>query len=182
MPPKKELTMRPSFGVFAFLSVLAFNPSAHAESYTLPGESSPPAAEELIGSPGLVGIYYGQLPKDGHPRLKMTLVLVTDPKSGEPKGYMLERIGVTREPNTRHITKGTWKRIKDGNRPGAVVYELDSGTSRVQPLLGDRSVNSLGFRKRPQSTSKWLGRSLYGGLRPLWFALQSRPEAKGLFC
>ena len=126
MPPKKELTMRPSFGVFALLSVLAFNPSAHAESYTLPGESSPPAAEELIGSPGLVGIYYGQLPKDGHPRLKMTLVLVADPKSGEPKGYMLERIGVTREPNTRHITKGTWKRIKDGNRPGAVVYELDS--------------------------------------------------------
>src|SRR5262249_38682713 len=47
----------------AFLSVLAFNPSAHAESYTLPGESSRPAAEELIGSPGLVGIYYGQLPK-----------------------------------------------------------------------------------------------------------------------
>jgi hypothetical protein len=126
MPPKKELTMRPSFGVFAFLSVLAFNPSAHAESYTLPGESSPPAAEELIGSPGLVGIYYGQLPKDGHPRLKMTLVLVANPKSGEPNGYMLERIGVMREPNTRHITKGTWKRIKDGNRPGAVVYELDS--------------------------------------------------------
>src|SRR5215471_15653103 len=111
MPPKKELTMRPSFGVFAFLSALAFNPSAHAESYSLPGESSP-AAEELIGSPGC--------------RL--------------------------------------------------------SGTSRVQPLLGDRSVNSLGFRKRPQSTSKWLGRSLYGGLRPLWFALQSRPEAKRLFC
>src|SRR5215469_4058817 len=60
--------MRPSFGIFAFLSVLAFNPWAHAESYTLPGESSRPAAEELIGSPGLVGIYYGQLPKDGHPR------------------------------------------------------------------------------------------------------------------
>ena len=118
--------MRPSFGVFAFLSVLAFNPGAHAESYTLPGESSRPAAEELIGSPGLVGIYYGQLPKDGHPRLKMTLVLVADPKSGEPTGYMLERIGVTTEPNTRHITKGTWKRIKDANRPGAVVYELDS--------------------------------------------------------
>src|SRR5262249_60998921 len=126
MPPKKELTMSPSLGIFAFLSVLAFNPWAHAESYTLPGESSRPAAEELIGSPGLVGIYYGQLPKDGHPRLKMTLVLVADPKSGEPNGYMLERIGVTREPNTRHITKGTWKRIKDGNRPGAVVYELES--------------------------------------------------------
>ena len=55
--------MRPSFGIFAFLSVLAFNPWAHAESYTLLGESSRPAAEELIGSPGLVGIYYGHLPK-----------------------------------------------------------------------------------------------------------------------
>ena len=104
--------MRPLFRVFAFLSVLAFNPWAHAESYTLPGESSRPAAEELIGSPGLEGIYYGQLPKDGHPRLKMTLVLVAGPKPGEPKGYMLEGMGVTREPNTRHT--------------GAVVYELDS--------------------------------------------------------
>jgi hypothetical protein len=118
--------MRASFGVFAFLSVLAFNPGARAESYTLPGESSRPAAEELIGSPGLVGIYYGQLPKDGHPRLKMTLVLVADPKSGEPRGYTLERVGVPKDPNTRHITKGTWRRIQDANRPGAVVYELDS--------------------------------------------------------
>src|SRR5215813_14101769 len=77
--------MRPLFRVFAFLSVLAFNPWAHAESYTLPGESSPPAAEELIGSPGLVGIYYGQLPKDGHPRLKMTLVLVADQNRVNPR-------------------------------------------------------------------------------------------------
>src|SRR5215468_12242825 len=98
--------MRPLLGVFAFLSVLAFNPWAHAESYTLPGESSRPAAEELIGSPGLVGIYYGHLPKDGHPRLKMTLVLIEDPKSGEPEGYMLERIGVTREPNWRSLYSG----------------------------------------------------------------------------
>jgi len=88
--------MRPSVGVFAFLSVLAFNPWAHAESYTLPGESSPPAAEELIGSPGLVGIYYGQLPKDGHPRLKMTLVLVADQKSGEPRCRLLHHNGVGR--------------------------------------------------------------------------------------
>jgi hypothetical protein len=56
----------------------------------------------------------------------MTLVLVADPKSDEPKGYMLERIGVTAEPNTRHITNGTWKRIKDANRLGANMYELDS--------------------------------------------------------
>src|SRR5215813_8852132 len=136
--------MRPSFGVFAFLSVLAFNPWAHAESYTLPGESSPPAAEELIGSAGLVGIYYGQLPKDGHPRLKMTLVLVADPKSGEPKGYMLERIGVTREPNTGISQRGRGR----GLEMRIVLGRLfTSSTLRHQPstAASGRSIGQLSW-------------------------------------
>src|SRR6516164_9555427 len=75
----------------------------------LPGESSKPSAEEFIGKPGLVGIYYGHLPRDGRPRQKVTLVLFADPKSGSPKEYTLERIGVGKVPNARYITKGTWK-------------------------------------------------------------------------
>jgi hypothetical protein len=100
--------------------------SSKAESYTLPGESSKPAAEEFIGAPGLVGIYYGQLPRDGHPRQKVTLVLLADPTSGAPKEYVLERIGVSKLPNARLISKGSWKLLKDPNRPAAVIYELDS--------------------------------------------------------
>lgn len=102
------------------------NPSAKAETYTLPGESSKPSAEEFIGTQELSGIYYGQLPRDGRPRLKVTLVLLADPKSGTPTGYVLEQIGVAKMPNSRFITKGTWKQISDAKRPGAVIYELDS--------------------------------------------------------
>ena len=54
--------------VAVILIALLTNSRAEAESYTLPGESSEPSAEEFIGSPGLVGIYYGHLPRDGHPR------------------------------------------------------------------------------------------------------------------
>src|SRR5258708_24769352 len=90
------------------------------------GTSSKPSAEEFIGTRGLVGIYYGHLPRDGHPRQKVTLVLLADPESGAPKGYVLERIGVAKMPNARFITKGSWKLIKDPNRPAAVIYELDS--------------------------------------------------------
>jgi hypothetical protein len=115
------------FGLFSLIAAtLTASPSAKAESYTLPGESSKPSAEEFIGTPGLVGIYYGQLPRDGHPRLKVTLVLLADPESGAPKGYVLERIGVANTPNARLITKGRWKLIKDPNRPAAIIYELDS--------------------------------------------------------
>jgi hypothetical protein len=106
--------------------LLTANPSAKAESYTLAGESSNPAAEEFIGTPGLVGIFYGQLPRDGQPRQKVTLVLLADPQSGAPKGYVLERIGVAKTRNARTITKGHWKLLKDRNRPTAVIYELDS--------------------------------------------------------
>jgi hypothetical protein len=115
------------FGLFSMIAaMLTANPSAKAESYTLPGESSKPSAEEFIGTRGLVGIYYGHLPRDGHPRQKVTLVLLADPESGAPKGYVLERIGVAKMPNARFITKGSWKLIKDPNRPAAVIYELDS--------------------------------------------------------
>ena len=115
------------FGLFSMIAaMLTANPSAKAESYTLPGESSKPSAEEFIGTRGLVGIYYGHLPRDGHPRQKVTLVLLADPESGAPKGYVLERIGVAKMPNARFITKGGWKLIKDPHRPAAVIYELDS--------------------------------------------------------
>jgi hypothetical protein len=115
------------FGLFSMIAaMLTANPSAKAESYTLPGESSKPSAEEFIGTRGLGGIYYGHLPRDGHPRQKVTLVLLADPESGAPKGYVLERIGVAKMPNARFITKGSWKLIKDPNRPAAVIYELDS--------------------------------------------------------
>ena len=107
-------------------AMLTANLSAKAESYTLPGESSKPSAEEFIGRPGLVGIYYGHLPRDGHPRQKITLVLLADPDSGAPKGYVLERIGSANTPNARFITKGSWKLIIDPNRPAAIIYELDS--------------------------------------------------------
>ena len=112
--------------VAVILIALLTNSRAEAESYTLPGESSEPSAEEFIGSPGLVGIYYGHLPRDGHPRQKVTLVLVADPKSGAPKGYTLEQIGVGKIPNARYITKGSWKLVKDPKRPEAVIYELDA--------------------------------------------------------
>ena len=85
------------FGLFSMIApMLTANPSAKAESYTLPGESSKPSAEEFIGTRGLVGIYYGHLPRDGHPRQKVTLVLLADPESGAPNGYVLERIGVAK--------------------------------------------------------------------------------------
>ena len=112
--------------VAVILTTLLTNSRVEAESYTLPGESSKPSAEEFIGSPGLVGIYYGHLPRDGHPRQKVTLVLVADPKSGAPKGYTLEQIGVGKIPNARYITKGSWKLVKDPKRPEAVIYELDA--------------------------------------------------------
>ena len=100
-------------GSFALIFViLAISLPAKAESYTLPGESSKPSAEEFIGQPGLVGIYYGHLPRDGHPRQKVTLILVADPKSGTPKGYTLEQIGVTKTANARYITKGTLQTCK----------------------------------------------------------------------
>jgi hypothetical protein len=108
------------------LVILLKNIWAQAESYTLPGESSKPSAEEFIGSPELVGIYYGHLPRDGHPRQKVTLVLVADPQSGAPKGYTLEQIGVGKMPNARYITKGSWKLVKDPKRPEAVIYQLDA--------------------------------------------------------
>ena len=92
--------------------ILAISLPAKAESYTLPGESSKPSAEEFVGKPGLVGIYYGHLPRDGHPRQKVTLILVADPKSGTPKGYTLEQIGVTKTANARYITKGTLQTCK----------------------------------------------------------------------
>lgn len=113
--------------LIGFLVCLCMSTSfrAQAQSYTLPGESSPPAAEEFIGAPGLVGIYFGHLPCDGRPRQKVTLVLVSDPRSGAPKGYTLERL-VVGGPNVRYVTKGSWKQIKDPKRPGAVIYELDS--------------------------------------------------------
>jgi hypothetical protein len=115
------------FGSFSMIAaMLTANPSAKAESYTLLGESSKPSAEEFIGTPGLVGIFYGHLPRDGHPRQKVALVLLADPQSGAPMGYVLERIGVAKMPNARLITKGSWKLIKDANRPAAVIYELDS--------------------------------------------------------
>ena len=114
-------------GLFSMIAaILTANPSAKAESYTLPGESSQPSAEEFIGARGLVGIYYGHLPRDGHPRQKVTLVLLADPESDAPKAYVLERIGVAKMPNARVITKGSWKLIQDPNRPAAVIYELDS--------------------------------------------------------
>src|SRR5215471_11073154 len=95
--------------------------------------------------------------------------------------------GLGRRPQTGRTQgvhagrNGSHKRAQYSAYRGGCLRARLSGTSRVQPLLGDRSVNSLGSRKRPQSTSKWLGRSLYNALRPLWFALQSRPEAKRLF-
>jgi hypothetical protein len=98
------------FGLFSMIApMLTANPSAKAETYTLPGESSKPSAEEFIGTRGLVGIYYGHLPRDGHPRQKVTLVLLADPESGVPKGYVLERIGIAKTPNARLIIKGSWK-------------------------------------------------------------------------
>jgi hypothetical protein len=122
---------RPNFWPLHLLVVVLFivsnsSPRAEAESYALPGESSKPSAEEFIGKPGLVGIYYGHLPRDGRPRQKVTLVLFADPKSGSPKEYTLERIGVGKVPNARYITKGTWKLVEDPKRPGASIYELDS--------------------------------------------------------
>jgi hypothetical protein len=114
------------FGFFSIAAMLTASPSAKAESYTLPGESSQPSAEEFIGTRGLVGIYYGHLPRDGHPRQKVTLVLLADPESDTPKAYVLERIGVAKMPNARVITKGSWKLIQDPNRPAAVIYELDA--------------------------------------------------------
>src|SRR5262249_12068270 len=112
--------------VSAIVVMLMANPSAKAESYAVPGESSNPAAEQFIGTPGLVGIFYGHLPRDGHPRKKVTLVLLADPQSRAPKGYVLEQIGVARMPNARLITKGDWKLVRDPKRPAAVIYELDS--------------------------------------------------------
>jgi len=114
-------------GFFSMIAaMLTANFSAKAESYTLPGESSQPSAEEFIGTRGLVGIYYGHLPRDGHPRQKVPLVLLADPESDASKAYVLERIGVAKTPNARVITKGSWKLIQDPNRPAAVIYELDS--------------------------------------------------------
>jgi len=96
------------FGLFSVIAaMLTANPSARAESYMLPGESSKPSAEEFIGTPGLVGIFYGHLPRDGHPRQKVTLVLLSDPESGAPKGYVLERIGVAKMPNARPREAGS---------------------------------------------------------------------------
>jgi hypothetical protein len=93
-------------GFFSMIAVmLTASPSAKAESYTLPGESSKPSAEEFIGTRGLVGIYYGHLPRDGLPRQKVTLVLLADPASGAPTGYVLERIGVAKIPNARFIPR-----------------------------------------------------------------------------
>src|SRR5690242_10932914 len=58
-----------SLRLFSMIAVMfTANPSAKAESYTLPGGSSQPSAEEVIGPPGLAGIYYGHLTRDGHPR------------------------------------------------------------------------------------------------------------------
>src|SRR5215475_3627220 len=111
LPMHEHVSFR--FGLFSVIAaMLTANPSARAESYMLPGESSKPSAEEFIGTPGLVGIFYGHLPRDGHPRQKVTLVLLSDPESGAPKGYVLERIGVAKMPNARPRA--------------AVIYELDS--------------------------------------------------------
>src|SRR5260370_19701019 len=74
LPMHKYVGVFP-FGLFSMIAaMLTANPSAKAESYTLPGESSKPSAEEFIGTRGLVGIYYGHLPRDGHPRQQVTLV------------------------------------------------------------------------------------------------------------
>src|ERR1700750_2453635 len=128
------------FGVFSMITaMLMANPSAKAESYTLPGESSKPSAEEFIGTPGLVGIFYGHLPRDRHPRQKVTLVLLADPESGAPKGYVPERIGIAKTPNARLITKGSWKLIKDANPPAAVIYELDSEAPPALRAFGKQS-------------------------------------------
>jgi hypothetical protein len=100
--------------------------AARAESYDVPAESSQPSSDGLVsGAPGLVGIFYGHLPKDGHPRQKVLLTLFSDPKSGAPNGYTLEQVGVVKG-NFRHITKGNWSLIKDQKRPDATIYELDS--------------------------------------------------------
>ncbi len=56
----------------------------------------------------------------------MTLILLANPESGTPKGHVLERVGVATTPNARSTTKGSWKLVKDPNRPAAVTYELDS--------------------------------------------------------
>jgi hypothetical protein len=117
------------FGVFSMIAaMLMANPSAKAESYTLPGESSKPSAEEFIGTPGLVGIFYGHLPRDGHPRQKVTLVLLADPQSGAPKGYVLERIGVAKMPDARLITKGSRKLIR------MQTAQQQSSTNSIQKL------------------------------------------------
>ena len=161
------------FGFFSTIAaILTANPSAKAESYTLPGESSQPSAEEFIGNPGLVGIYYGHLPRDGDPRQKVTLVLLADPKSDAPQGYVLERIGVAKMPNARVNHQGKLE-ANTGPKSSSSSHLRTRfrSSARPQGLLGSRQVDASRLRKRPKSSAKWIWRPIHSGLCALWLSL-----------